>query len=194
MIHYSTSLRANPVKPEEPKKAYATAQCSEVINLKKFSAHIASHGTAYSRADIAAILTMAVDCLKENLLEGKRIILGDLGTFYVSLQSLGAASLKEFTAANITAVNVNWSPGEDFVDLLSEAEFDPVPPRKATAALLKAHKNGETTVDLTTTTDGSSSSSSDDSSSSSTGGDGTSSSDSGTSTGGTTTDDDNDAA
>lgn len=180
MIHHSTSLRANPVKPEEPKKAYATAQCSEVINLRKFSAHIASHGTAYSRADIAAILTMAVDCLKENLLEGKRIILGDLGTFYVSLQSDGAASLKEFTSANITAVNVNWTPGEDFVDLLSEAEFDPVPTRKATAALLKAHKNGETTVDLSATTDSSStgdSSSTDDNSSSST--DSGSSSDSG---------------
>lgn len=153
MIRYSTTMRSNPLKKEEPQKAYATAQSSEVVTLKKFSAHIESHGTAYSRADIGAILTMAVDCLRENLLAGKRIVLGELGTFFVSLQSKGATSLKEFTADNITAVNVNWTPGEEFVNLISEAEFEAVPTRKATAALLKAQKNGETSVDLSETTE-----------------------------------------
>ena len=54
------------------------AQYTEVMNIERFARHIATHGSVYSRADISAILYMAVDCLRELLLEGKKIRLGDL--------------------------------------------------------------------------------------------------------------------
>lgn len=133
----------------EIKKAYAQAQYNEVMNLQAFARHIATHGCVYSRADIVAILTMAVDCLREQLLAGQKIQLGDLGSFYLSLNSKGADSAKTFNpTANITSVNVNWEQSREFKNLIDEAEWNLVASRVAQAAVVKAIKAGETIVDL----------------------------------------------
>ena len=132
----------------ERQNAFAVAQYAEVMTIEKFARHIASHGCVYSRADIAAILYMAVDCMREQLLEGKKIRLGDLGDFSVNLTSKGAESADKFTAQNITGVNVVWDCGPQFKGLLQDAEFNLVASRSAQAALIKAIKEGNDTVDL----------------------------------------------
>jgi len=132
----------------EKQNAFATAQYADVMTIEKFAKHIATHGCVYSRADISAILYMAVDCMREQLLEGKKIRLGDLGDFSVSLSSKGAESADKFSAQNITDVKVVWDPGSEFKTLLDDAEFNLVASRSAQAAVLKALKAGETTVNL----------------------------------------------
>ena len=133
----------------EVQNAFAIAQYTDVMNIEKFARHIATHGSVYSRADIAAILYLAVDCMREQLLEGKKIRLGDLGDFAINLTSKGAETADKFSAQNITGVNVVWTPGMEFKDLLADAEFNLVASRNAQAALLKAIKAGQTTVDIT---------------------------------------------
>lgn len=133
----------------EKQNAYAIAQYADVMTIEKFAKHISTHGCVYSRADISAILYMAVDCMREQLLEGKKIRLGDLGDFSVSLTSKGAETAKAFTTQNITGVNVVWDCGQEFKNLLADAEFNLVASRSAQAAVLKAVKAGSTTVDLT---------------------------------------------
>ena len=132
-------------------KAYGVAQYADVMTIEKFAKHIAEHGCVYSRADISAILYMAVDCMREELLEGKKIRLGDLGDFSLSLVSKGADSADKFNAnAHITGINVVWDCGQEFKNLLTDAEFNLVTSRAAQAKVLKAIKAGETTVDLST--------------------------------------------
>ena len=46
----------------EKQNAFAVAQYTGVMNIDKFARHISSHGSVYSRADIAAILYLTVDC------------------------------------------------------------------------------------------------------------------------------------
>ena len=135
----------------EVQKAYAIAQYTDVMNIEKFARHISSHGSVYSRADISAILYLAVDCMREQLLEGKKIRLGDLGDFSINLTSKGADTADKFSAQNITGVNVVWEPGIEFKSLLADAEFNLVASRNAQAALLKAIKAGQTVVDITQT-------------------------------------------
>ena len=118
------------------------------MTIEKFAKHITSHGSVYSRADISAILYMAVDCMREMLLEGKKVRLGDLGDFSVLLTSKGAEDADKFTAQNITDVKVQWEPGQQFKTLRDEAEFNLVASRSAQAAVLKAIKEGKTSVDL----------------------------------------------
>ena len=81
MVNYSIVMRNNPMDADAAKKAYASAQYAEVMDINRFAEHIASHGCVYKRADIVAILTMAVDCMREQLLAGQKIQLGDLGDF-----------------------------------------------------------------------------------------------------------------
>jgi len=132
----------------EKQHAFAVAQYTDVMTIEKFARHIATHGCVYSRADISAILYLAVDCMREMLLEGRKVRLGDLGDFSVSLSSKGAESAEKFSAANITAVNVEWDCGPEFKNLLVDAEFNLVASRSAQAALLKAIKSGSPVVDL----------------------------------------------
>ena len=119
MVNYSIVMRSNPMDVDAAKKAYASAQYSEVMDINRFAEHIASHGCVYKRADIVAILTMAVDCMREQLLGGQKIQLGDLGDFSISINSIGAESAADYS------------------------------PRKAARLVVKALKAGKTSVDLT---------------------------------------------
>ena len=58
----------------EKQNAFAISQYTDVMTIEKFAKHITSHGSVYSRADISAILYMAVDCMREMLLEGKTYV------------------------------------------------------------------------------------------------------------------------
>lgn len=131
-------------------KAYGVAQYSQITSLSQFARHIADHGSVYSRGDVMAILTMAVDCLREKLLAGEKIEMGELGTFSVTLQTSGAPSADKFSASNIKRVKVNWTPGLEFQNLLSDAEFKVVSSRAVQAkvkAQLKLDPNA-TIIDL----------------------------------------------
>ena len=132
----------------EKQNAFAVSQYTDIVTIEKFAKHITSHGSVYSRADISAILYMAVDCMREMLLEGKKIRLGDLGDFSLLLGSKGAETADKFTAQNITNVKVQWEPGQQFKNLLDDAEFNLVASRSAQAAVIKAIREGKTSVDL----------------------------------------------
>ena len=149
MINYSIAARPNPLKKDEDPLYYATAQMSEAVTLDQFARHISDHNSKYNRADVAAVLTQAVDCMREMLLDGKRIVLGDLGSFYIGLNSRGAITSYSFNpAVHIKDVHVNWSAGANFRNLMEEVEWNLVASREAQQKLLKAIAAGETTVDI----------------------------------------------
>ena len=149
MIDFSVYMMRNPLKPELPEKAYAKNQVSEIWPLEKFAKHIADHNGVYSRGTVKGVLSDSCECLVEQLLNGKKVELGELGTFGISLSSEGAPSVKEFSAKNIKAVNILFAPGPDFENLINRAEFNLVTSRAVQAAALSAVKEGMDTVDLT---------------------------------------------
>ncbi len=132
----------------ENQNAFAISQYTDIMTIEKFAKHITSHGSVYSRADISAILYIAVDCMREMLLEGKKIRLGDLGDFSILLTSKGAEDADKFTSQNITGVKDQWEPGQEFNNLRDDAEINLVASRSAQAAVIKAIKEGKTNVDL----------------------------------------------
>ena len=148
MIEYSIYMMGNPIKPEEPQKAYAKNQVREIWDLNKFCKHIASHNAGYSRGMVKAILSDMCDCLVEQLLNGNKIKLGEFGVFGITINCEGAESLEKFSEENIKSVNINFNPGVDFENLINQAEFKLVASRIAQAATLKAEKAGKGTVDL----------------------------------------------
>lgn len=147
MINYSVFMLPNPIKPEKGAMAYAKAQVSEVMPFSKFVQHIADHG-GYTRGKVRGVLSDMCTCLVEMLLEGKKVQLEELGDFWISLSSDGAESCEEFSANRIKAVNIVFTPGADFENLIGKAEFNCVASRTAQAAVLRAEKKGEGTVDL----------------------------------------------
>ena len=97
---------------------------------------------------VKAILSDMCDCIVEQLLNGNKIKLGEFGVFSISINCEGAESLEKFTEENIKSVNIKFNPGVDFENLVDKAEFKLVASRAGQAALLKAEKANESTVDL----------------------------------------------
>ena len=137
----------NQMNKEEAPKAYAKAQVKEVMTFRQFVAHIAEHG-GHKRGQVKGVLSDTCSCLVEQLLEGKKILLDELGDFWISLTSIGADSCEAFTSKNITGVNIVFTPGIDFQNLINDAEFNLVASRIAQTATLKAEKKMLETVDL----------------------------------------------
>ena len=148
MIDFSVYMMRNPLHPELPEKAYAKNQVSEIWPLEKFAKHIADHNGVYSRGTVKGVLSDSCECLVEQLLNGNKVELGELGTFGISLSCEGAPSVKDFTVKNIKAVNILFAPGPDFENLINRAEFNLVASRAAQVATLKAEKAGDDMVDL----------------------------------------------
>lgn len=148
MIDYSVYMMTPTYSKDETPKAYAKNQVSEIWSLEKFAKHISDHNGVYSRGTVKGVISDMCECLVEQLLNGNKIQLGELGTFGISISSEGAESIEKFTSRNIKAVNILFTPGADFENLIDRAEFNPVASRIAQKATLKAEKAGEATVDL----------------------------------------------
>lgn len=148
MIKYSIAIKGT--KPGTKKaditetKAYGTAQVDEFLNLDNFCKHIANHHSPFSKGTIKGVLTDAVACLKEQLLAGNKVKLGDLGDFHVELATKGAKTTEDFNANYIEGVNVRWTPSMDFRNLRQEATFQLVPSREAQADAIDVIRNEET--------------------------------------------------
>lgn len=148
MIKYSIVIMGT--KPGTPKaniqesKAYGTAQVDEVLDFDTFCQHIAEHNSPFSKGSIKGILTDAVACLREQMLAGNKVCLGDLGRFHVELATIGAKNTEDFTVNNIKDVNIRWTPGKRFKHLRQEATFQLVPHRKQQKDAIDVIRNTDT--------------------------------------------------
>ena len=131
----------NPGEAESEKKIYPMAQYLEIVTLKELAAHLVAHGSPFSRGAVLGILTDTVTCIRENLLLGNKVQLGDMGAFFVTLSSEGADNADAFTPSMIKGVNVRWTPGEEFRSLIDEASFRQVATRELQLSSRKEMRN-----------------------------------------------------
>ena len=145
-ILFSKTTRKNLQDPTEPEKTYPTAQSRGRIDINALAKHMATHGSSFSRGTIKAVLEDATDHVTELICDGNIVDLGILGTFNVKLVSNGVAEsvadpktkIKPvFSAADIDAVELRFTPGKAFKEMLSECEFTEVPPLKKQAETMK---------------------------------------------------------
>ncbi|CAD5277577.1 MULTISPECIES: HU family DNA-binding protein [unclassified Imperialibacter] len=114
--------RKNPIDQSAPAKFYAVVNATGEVNQRGISQEIAERSTVTptdSMAVVEALLTM----IPKMLADGKIVRLGDLGTFYTSVKSQGAATPEEFKKSNILATTVRFKPGKIFMRTLQAADF-----------------------------------------------------------------------
>ena len=140
-ISYSLGLRlVRPGKPEQGNKTYPYAQVRTVMDLPALAKHMASHSSKYDKGDVMAIVTQLTSSIREQLLQGNKVVLGDLGAFYTQLIADGANNAKEFSTSLIRNVKVHWEPSVEFQNLRNEAIFEYVGTRKSQSDARKAEK------------------------------------------------------
>ena len=138
----------SPLDESAPEKAYAKNQVTKVLSFDEFVKHISDHNGVFTRGTVKGVVSDTCSCLVEQLLIGRKVQFGELGTFGISITCDPTESIEKFSAKNIKEVNILFTPGEDFENLRSKAEFNLVTSRAVQAATLKAIKEGEDSVDL----------------------------------------------
>lgn len=111
------------------KKYYPTLQSSEKNVMDALVSHIVGHNSKFNKADLEGVVSELLSCMKEMLLGGSIVQLGDdFGSFRLSIGSAGmteeemVANNGYFDTSLINKVNVVWSRGKFFKGL-SPANF-----------------------------------------------------------------------
>ena len=92
---------------------YARSAPTETIDIDGLAKHMAAHNTPYSAGTIHGVLKDMVACVKELVLDGKKIKLADLAIFSAGISSAGVATAKECGAENIKDVHLCARPTGD---------------------------------------------------------------------------------
>ena len=97
---------------------YATVVTDREMNFEEFVAHISSHNSPYSRGTVHGVMMDMLDCLKELILDGKSVRLGDLGLFSIGMKSHGELTKDKVSAASVEDIHLivrntrSWSNSE----------------------------------------------------------------------------------
>ena len=119
ILKYKMVPRRHPQNKNEQPKWYAKAVQDRTIDFEDLVTLMSEHNSPYSRGVIHGVLTDMLDCVKELVLDGKSVRLGDLGLFSVGLKTTGAKVREKWSvAANVLGVTLNvrntktWSNAE----------------------------------------------------------------------------------
>ena len=99
ILKYRLYQRENKENPEEDAKWYARSAPDRTMDFEDLVSHMSEHNSPYSRGVIHGVLTDMLDCVKELVLDGKNVRLGDLGLFSVGISSKGALTSEMWKGA-----------------------------------------------------------------------------------------------
>lgn len=86
----------------------ARATYDGIVDLDGLVKHMASHNSPFSEGTIAGVLKDMVNCIKELLLDSKKVKISDLAIFSLGLKSVYASSPKTFNVRdNIKGAHIN---------------------------------------------------------------------------------------
>mgnify|MGYP002516029267 CR=1 FL=1 len=100
--------KENSLDPNSEPMFYARAVPDRTVEFEDLVTHMSEHNSPYSRGVIHGVLTDMLDCVKELVLDGKNVRLGDLGLFSVGIRSKGSLTAKDWTiSTHLKGVKLN---------------------------------------------------------------------------------------
>ena len=89
-------------------KYFYRARQLDIVDIDALAKHMASHNTPYSQGCIRGVLKDMCDCIKEILLDGKKVKLADLAIFSLGVHCTGADKKEDLSPnSSITGVSFN---------------------------------------------------------------------------------------
>ena len=93
-------------------KTYGRLVHQDTMNTSDLCRHMMKHGTIYTSDIVKGVVEKFINCFEELLLEGNKIKLDGLGTFYLSASTFGSVNEKDFSTANVKAIHVRFLPDQ----------------------------------------------------------------------------------
>ena len=101
-------------------KWYGHVVTTKTMTYQELCKHMSEHNSIYGEDVCLGIANKLQNCILEQLLEGKKVQFGELGTFYLSVKSAGAEKEKDFNiGTNIHGLYLCFSPSRTDVNNLS---------------------------------------------------------------------------
>lgn len=129
-IEMRVNLRKNTnEKSDQFGKLYAELDVNKTLSLRGLAAHIAEHGSIYTRDVIVGVLTKLSECIPELVAQGQPVKLDGLGTFYPTAKNVPggladiAAAKATTPAAVVEGVHVRFDPDGTKLDDLTSKSF-----------------------------------------------------------------------
>lgn len=112
MINAKGVLKRNPLEQEAAPKYYASAMHDEKLDLDSLATSVAER-CSLRRADVHGVLVALMDIIPAELVNGKIISLGQLGSFYVTIKSEGVATEEELSPALVSGTKIQYRPTKE---------------------------------------------------------------------------------
>ena len=139
------------------KRYSANLQTSGTISLDKFAEHMADHDCKYNKGDIYSVLIQMSKCIREFILDGYMVSLGDLGVICPRIKQKASTVREEYATSNITDLYATLKIGPALFSMRGEASFEYAPTLANQALLVAAIREGLNSVNLVKPTAGSNS-------------------------------------
>ena len=101
-------------------KWYGRVVSTKTMTYQELCKHMSEHNSVYGEDVCLGVANKLQNCMIEQLLEGKKVQFGELGTFYLSVKSTGTDKEDDFNlGANISGLFLCFSPSRTDVNNLS---------------------------------------------------------------------------
>jgi len=101
-------------------KYYGKVVSTKTMTYKELTKHMSEHNSVYGEDVCSGVAIKLQNCILEQLLEGKKVQFGELGTFYLSVRSKGAEKEEDFnTGTHIKGLYLRFTPSRQDVNDLS---------------------------------------------------------------------------
>jgi len=111
-----------PSKPDQPLSYYPRLKSSGEVSLRKIANDIAKESTV-SQGDTMAVIESLLQNIPRYLAEGKIVRLGELGSFYLSIQAEGSPDAKSVNAHKIKRNKLHFRAGKLVKKMLKHLDY-----------------------------------------------------------------------
>ena len=99
---------------------YGRLVSTKTMSYDELCKHVSEHNSVYGEDVCQGVSLKLANCLLEQLLEGKKVQFGELGTFYLSVKSSGADDEEKFNlGTDIKGLYLRFQPSRRDVNDLS---------------------------------------------------------------------------
>ncbi len=101
-------------------KWYGRVVSTKTMSYQELCKHMSEHNSVYGEDVCLGVANKLQNCMLEQLLEGKKVQFGELGTFYLSVKSTGTSKESDFNlGVNIQGLFLCFAPSRTDVNNLS---------------------------------------------------------------------------
>ena len=101
-------------------KWYGHVVTTKTMSYQELCKHMSEHNSIYGQDVCLGIANKLQSCILEQLLEGKKVQFGVLGTFYLSVRGSGTEKENDFNlGTNISGLYLSFTPSRTDVNNLS---------------------------------------------------------------------------